>query len=263
MLKKQQKILEDSVTKISLNLDELTRQLADSSNDTEKVLMLENSISSERRQLHNISVSILPQFNFSRCSCENLTEEQKVSLLKDMDWMRDEIVKLKNMFASRKRSPQIDAIREDMEKQLTYINSMKDVLNSKCLRTVILSPTIFQTNLYAPNWILGNQTANQVVDEYYERSLRYDNVTNCPIDKPFFNGQACIVCQEPRPVFNLFERRCVSCGDGFAPNNVTKMCDLIPIPIYYTNYNDTNYSLEGLPSIPPKPADAVGDCHLK
>ena len=85
-------------------------------------------------------------------------------------------------------------MREDIEKQLFFVNSMKEVLESKCLRTIILSPTIFQTNLYAAKWILGNQTANQVVDDYYERSLRYDNVTNCTVERPFFDGQAWIIC---------------------------------------------------------------------
>ena len=115
-------------------------------------------------------------------------------------------------------------MREDIEKQLFFVNSMKEVLESKCLRTIILSPTIFQTNLYAANWILGNQTANQVVDDYYERSLRYDNVTNCPVERPFFDGQACIICAEPRPVFDLFARRCVTCGEGYAPNTNSKKC---------------------------------------
>jgi hypothetical protein len=154
-------------------------------------------------------------------------------------------------------------MKEDIEKQLFFVNSMKDIIQSKCLRTIIMSPTIFQTNLYAPNWILGNQTASQVVDDYYERSLRYDNVTNCPIEKPFFNGKLCITCSEPRPVFDLMERKCVSCGEGYSPNNVTKKCDLIPIPVYASNYNDTNYSLDGLSNLPARPADAVGDCPLK
>jgi hypothetical protein len=95
-------------------------------------------------------------------------------------------------------------MREDIDKQLFFVNSMRDIIYSKCLRTVIMSPTVFQTNLYALNWILGNQTASQVVDEYYQRSMRYDNVTNCPIDRPFFSGQACITCSPPRPVFDLF-----------------------------------------------------------
>lgn len=125
-----------------------------------------------------------------------------------------------------------------------------------------MSPTIFQTNLYAPNWILGNQTASQVVDEYYQRSLRYDNVTNCPVDRPFFNGQTCMTCNPPRSVFDLLERKCVSCGEGYEPNNITKKCDLIPIPVYASNYNETNYSLDGLADFPPRPADAVGDCPL-
>lgn len=66
---------------------------------------------------------------------------------------------------------------------------MEDILYSKCLKVLNLSPTIFQTNLYVDNWILGDQTADEVVDEYYQRSLRYHNVTNCPISRPFFEGK--------------------------------------------------------------------------
>ena len=46
---------------------------------------------------------------------------------------------------------------------------------------VILSPTIFQTNIYAKNWILGNLTIDNLIDQYYLRSKNYENVTNCPI----------------------------------------------------------------------------------
>ena len=65
---------------------------------------------------------------------------------------------------------------------------MEDILYAKCLKVLLLSPTIYQTNLYVNNWILGDQTADEIVDEYYQRSLRYNNVTNCPLARPFYVG---------------------------------------------------------------------------
>lgn len=77
---------------------------------------------------------------------------------------------------------------------------------------VILSPTIFQTNIYAKNWILGNLTIDNLIDQYYLRSRNYENVTNCPIEYPFFNGQECIICEEPNLIFNYSSKKCVNCG---------------------------------------------------
>lgn len=94
MLIRQQQNFEKKVTQISTELDDLTKSLADSSNDTQKVLLLENSILSQRRQVHNMSVGLLPQFSFSKCSCENLTEQQKIGLLRDLDGIRNEVTRL-------------------------------------------------------------------------------------------------------------------------------------------------------------------------
>ena len=68
---------------------------------------------------------------------------------------------------------------------------------------VLLGPTIFQTNIYADGWILGNMTIDDLIDQYFERSMRYDNITNCPNEFPFFNGEKCIICPEDDPVFNI------------------------------------------------------------
>lgn len=85
------------------------------------------------------------------------------------------------------------------------------MLDSKCKRAAVLTPTIWQTNLGAPNWILGEQTLNDVVDDYYERSVKYDNITNCNINEPYFNGTACISCPKEQPLFNLYTMRCTQC----------------------------------------------------
>ena len=85
---------------------------------------------------------------------------------------------------------------------------MESILYTQCKTQVILSPTIFQTNIYAKNWILGPQTIDDVIEEYYQRSITYNNVTNCPLLYPFFDGKKCIQCTTDNPVFNMYTRTC-------------------------------------------------------
>lgn len=37
----------------------------------------------------------------------------------------------------------------------------------------------------------------------------------CPESAPFFNGNSCINCTEPNPIFNASTRSCTSCQNGF------------------------------------------------
>lgn len=113
------------------------------------------------------------------------------------------------------------------------MDSIESIIYTDCSMNVILSPTIFQTNIYAKNWILGNLTIDNLIDQYYLRSKNYENVTNCPIEFPFFDGRDCIICDDSKPVFNISEKKCVSCGEGIVDNN-KKAC--IP-PVYYTNWS--------------------------
>lgn len=76
------------------------------------------------------------------------------------------------------------------------MDSIESIIYTDCSMNVILSPTIFQTNIYAKNWILGNLTIDNLIDQYYLRSKNYENVTNCPIEFPFFDGRDCIICDD-------------------------------------------------------------------
>ena len=58
-----------------------------------------------------------------------------------------------------------------------------------------LGKTVFQTNLAAKNWLLGDQIISNIIDQYTERLKNYENVSNCPIEKPFFDGYKCINCE--------------------------------------------------------------------
>ena len=76
-----------------------------------------------------------------------------------------------------------------------------------------MTPTVYQTNIYSPNWVLGNQTINDLVNTYIQRSKDADNITNCPIATPFFDGTECIACDE-NEVFNMEKSECLSCPNG-------------------------------------------------
>lgn len=89
---------------------------------------------------------------------------------------------------------------------------------------VILSPTIWQTNIYAPNWILGNMTIDDLIEQYYQRSIRYDNITNCPIEAPFFDGKQCITCNATAPAFDISQKKCVACPADSRVDNAQKKC---------------------------------------
>jgi hypothetical protein len=85
-------------------------------------------------------------------------------------------------------------MQEDLLVQIFLADTIEAVLDSKCKKAALLSPTIWQTNLQAPNWIIGDQTLDDIVDDYYDRSVRYGNITNCPLQQPYFNGTVCINC---------------------------------------------------------------------
>ena len=104
---------------------------------------------------------------------------------------------------------------------------------------VILSPTIFQTNIYAPNWVLGNMTIDDLIEQYYQRSIRYDNITNCPIDFPFFDGKKCINCSTSTPAFDISQKKCISCPGGNIIDNDQKKCMSCPNGTVFNNNTKT------------------------
>lgn len=101
---------------------------------------------------------------------------------------------------------------------------MKEILSSNCQKSFNIGPTIFQTNLYANNWILGNLTTNDLVQLYNNRALAYDNITNCPISAPFYDGKRCITCPSDNPIFNIQTMKCIQCSSSENYDNSQKRC---------------------------------------
>ena len=109
---------------------------------------------------------------------------------------------------------EVDQIKRDIEKELFFLNSIESIIYTNCSMNVLLSPTIWQSNIYATGWILGDLTIDDLIEQYYQRSIRYDNVTNCPIGTPFYDGTQCMQCKEPTPVFDISQKLCVACPEG-------------------------------------------------
>ena len=54
--------------------------------------------------------------------------------------------------------------------QLYYLETIQSVLKHNCTTPTTLTPPKYQTNIYAKNWILGNQTINDLINSYIQRS---------------------------------------------------------------------------------------------
>jgi hypothetical protein len=94
--------------------------------------------------------------------------------------------------------------------------------------------TTNQTNWFAPNWITGNQTLQQI-DQQVQQARQNNNTQFCPIDIPYFDGTQCITCPSLAPYFNLQVKTCTTCLN-YDPN--THTCTPSPI----NNYNQSNYA---------------------
>lgn len=101
---------------------------------------------------------------------------------------------------------------------------LKKVLVENCTNKAVISPTVYQSNIYAPNWVLGNLTINDLVSQYISNSQQYNNITNCPLETPFFNGYMCINCSYPYTLFNMETRQCYNCPTGTTYNTSSKYC---------------------------------------
>lgn len=220
------------------------------------MLILENAITSERETVFQLSKIIIPPFNISKDGCEKMTDQQKVELLDQLAKAKDEVNELKAIAAAIPPCDDINQVNRDIDKQIFFLNSIESIIYTNCSMNVILSPTIWQTNIYSPNWVLGNMTIDDLIEQYYQRSIRYDNITNCPIEFPFFDGKQCILCPNATPAFDISQKKCIACPPDSRIDNSQKKC----VPnTHYTNWtNLVNFSPKDGPF--PIPAEGATPC---
>lgn len=202
-------------------------------------------------------MQIIPSFSLSKNSCQQLTSQQKVNLLEQLSKAKTELANLKALTDKMPTNAIVTQIKGDISKQETILTSIDKVIGSNCSTSAVLTPTIFQSNLYATNWILGRQSINNIVEQYYQRSRQYSNVTNCPLSNPFFDGKTCLKCEGSSPLFNLETSKCENCPWDTLLNQTMHTCQQIP---HFTNYNLTeNYGLDGAKELP-KPDPNLTAC---
>jgi len=73
------------------------------------------------------------------------------------------VVKLKDIAARMPNNAEVVSINSDISKQEILLDSLQKAIYTKCETSVILTPTVFQSNLFAKNWILGKQSIENVV----------------------------------------------------------------------------------------------------
>lgn len=248
-LRAQQSSFEKQVNSLIGNITSLDKNVKAAATVGEKVALLENAIISERETVFALSNSIVPPFNLSKNACQELTNEQKINLLEQVEKARESIEGIKKLAASIPPCDELKLINSDIAKQAVLLDSVEKAIYTQCESSIILSATIFQSNIYASNWILGSQTIDDLIEEYYQRSVQYDNITNCPLEFPFFDGDQCIACAQAKSVFNMFTKKCEFCPTDTQINTGLRVCEQIPHYSDYTKAN--NYNLDGASGLPP------------
>ena len=89
--------------------------------------------------------------------------ETKLEVIESIEKLKEHLNKLNQTLKVR------EAIGA-AQYQLYYLQTIQEVITNNCSEEVLLSPTVYQTNIYANNWILGDQTINDVVNQYIVRS---------------------------------------------------------------------------------------------
>lgn len=113
--------------------------------------------------------------------CQTLNLTTKKNLINKCE---STIKTLKDVLARLEKLPQDSRILElkgNCLYQIYYLQTIQTVLKDNCTTTAVLSPTMYQSNLNAVNWIAGNQSVVNLINEYIARSFQYESVTNCPL----------------------------------------------------------------------------------
>lgn len=221
-LLKQQAKFEKQLTNIEKDVAIAMNKLTQAGSTAEKVNILESEIAKQRKLVFKSAKTLLPKI--SKCRYQKLTADQRQSLINELEGIRTSIVKLQQDLNSAPVCNRTRQMYLDLNNQLFYVESNQAALRAKCGRKTIMSATIWQTNLNGQNWILGDQTLDDVIEEYYQRSIGYDNITNCDLKTPFFSEGKCINCPAKLPIFDLYRGKCVRCSNGFLFDGARRAC---------------------------------------
>jgi hypothetical protein len=212
-LQSQQSKFESQINTLETNVENSINAATAESDIAKKIAILEQGILNQENEIFLTSTSLIPVLVL-KDQCTNITEADKTNLIQKCQTTVSDI---KTLLTKLQTLPQ-DARTQEMiasaNHQIYYLETIQKVLQENCTTATILSPTVYQSNIYANNWLTGNQTINDIVAQYVARSQQFDNITNCPLDRPFYDKTACINCTGDTPLFDMKELKCTNCKPG-------------------------------------------------
>lgn len=83
-----------------------------------------------------------------------------------------------------------------------------DLNTHKCGKRIV---GVYQTSLVSPKLLFDGVPKAQFQDEYDSNKQKYPKIQDCPADRPYFDGFACIQCPASNPYFSMLTKLCSSC----------------------------------------------------
>lgn len=149
------------------------------------------------------------------------------------------------------------------------LNLVQSVSSDPCEPNLLPSSVVYTTNLYNNNnWVLGAYSMDRVIDEFYQIYLSYNNISSCPINRPFILSStpaatinSCVQCPPATPYFDISAKRCIACQSGQSIDPNTTNCGYPLRNSNYTygpNFNNSNslYPPDPLPNRTSCPKEA-------
>ena len=185
---------------------------------------MQEGVANERDILHTITGYLTLPFNISSTECYDISETQKESITAQLTSISAGISALEADSGLGDECKEYQKIREELTRQKTYIESIRIALLSKgcgerphkTITVTGLTPSgladiaqsEYQTNLKAENLCYGSLTQEQVKLLWFAFTVK-NNITNCPLATPFYDGTKCIQCTGDKAFFDLSLRRCI------------------------------------------------------
>ena len=234
---------QDDLAKLQRQVRRLTRDLREARTNTIRIGALQEAQADERDALISIGASLSLPFEYSQCECLRLDETQREEINGQARQIRRQLRGLGHDVWLQQRTPKTNAIRAELRRQLSYLNTVQEALNSDCCQPTPsaqprparagasldpsgiadISDHVIQTNLKAGQWIYGCLSKAEVRLRYFARTV-HSNVTNCPEEAPFFHRDACIGCPAALPIWDLCTQQCIACPPGTAYSQAERSC---------------------------------------
>lgn len=91
----QQKRFEEQFVALTREVEGVSSTLSNSTNPDERIGTLETFLLQWQQDVFDLSKTIIPAFNMSKCSCEGMTPDQKHRILRDIETLRKSVDELR------------------------------------------------------------------------------------------------------------------------------------------------------------------------